>query len=113
MLSENRILKFLSTEFCHSMLSRHLASDVHTPAVQGLVFSIHRYICQPLYFFRVKGKKDLYDVLGCSKTASDNDLKKAYKKLALALHPDKNCAPGAQEAFKGVPFKLTFYNLNN
>ena len=64
-------------------------------------------------FFRVKGKKDLYDVLGCSKTASDNDLKKAYKKLALALHPDKNCAPGAQEAFKGVPFKLTFYNLNN
>ena len=52
-------------------------------------------------FCRVKGKKDYYEILGSTKTATDSELKKAYRKLALALHPDKNCAPGANEAFKG------------
>lgn len=51
---------------------------------------------------KVKGKKDYYTILGCEKTATEPELKKAYRKLALALHPDKNCAPGANEAFKSV-----------
>ncbi|KAL7421445.1 Chaperone protein dnaJ [Cryptotrichosporon argae] len=43
-----------------------------------------------------------YEILSLERTCSENDVKKAYKKLALALHPDKNGAPGADEAFKMV-----------
>lgn len=48
----------------------------------------------------VKNAKSLYDVLGVAKTASDDQLRKAYMKLSRKVHPDKNSAPSAQDAFK-------------
>lgn len=51
---------------------------------------------------RIKRCKDYYEILGVTKEASEEDLKKAYRKLALKFHPDKNHAPGATEAFKGI-----------
>jgi preprotein translocase subunit Sec63 len=54
------------------------------------------------FFIRIKIAKDYYEILAVSKEATDTDLKKAYRKLALQFHPDKNKAPGATEAFKGT-----------
>ncbi|XP_017320431.1 dnaJ homolog subfamily B member 14 [Ictalurus punctatus] len=51
---------------------------------------------------RIKRCKDYYEVLGVSKDANEEELKKAYRKLALKFHPDKNHAPGATEAFKKI-----------
>lgn len=48
------------------------------------------------------GRGAHYRVLGVPTSATENDLKKAYRKRALKLHPDKNSAPHADEAFKAV-----------
>jgi molecular chaperone DnaJ len=45
-------------------------------------------------------KMDYYEVLGVSRDCSDQELKAAYRKLAMEFHPDRNSDPGAEDKFK-------------
>lgn len=48
------------------------------------------------------------DVLGVSPTATNSELKKAYRKLALRFHPDKNPGPEAEEKVIQVADQFSF-----
>lgn len=50
----------------------------------------------------LSSKADYYRILSVEKTSLETDIKKAYRKLALKIHPDKNSHPNAPEAFKAA-----------
>jgi molecular chaperone DnaJ len=47
-------------------------------------------------------KRDYYEVLGLPRNASDEEIKRAFRKLAFQYHPDHNKNPGAEDRFKEV-----------
>lgn len=49
-----------------------------------------------------ENKRDYYEVLGLKKGASDDEIKRAYRKLAAKYHPDVNHDPGAEATFKEI-----------
>jgi len=51
---------------------------------------------------RVRACKDSHDILGVSRGSGRDEINRAYKHLAVLLHPDKNLAPGSEEAFKAI-----------
>ena len=50
----------------------------------------------------MSAKRDYYEILGVDKKASIDDIKSAYRKLAMQYHPDKNKSPDAEEKFKDM-----------
>lgn len=47
-------------------------------------------------------KRDYYEVMGLDRNASEDDIKKAFRKLAFQYHPDRNKESGAEEKFKEI-----------
>ena len=47
-------------------------------------------------------KRDYYEVLGVPRTATDEEIKRAFRKLAFKYHPDRNSDDGAEARFKEI-----------
>ena len=54
-------------------------------------------------------KRDYYEVLGVSKTATEDEIKKAYRQIAIKYHPDRN--PGDKEAEEKFKEAAEAYNV--
>ena len=50
----------------------------------------------------MSSKRDYYEILGVGKNATDEEIKKAFRKLALEFHPDRNKSKGAEDKFKEI-----------
>ncbi|XP_051127882.1 chaperone protein dnaJ 49 [Andrographis paniculata] len=69
----------------------------------GLPNGERNYTDEHVHLVRqIRMKKDYYSILGLEKNCSVEEIRKAYRKLSLKVHPDKNKAPGSEEAFKKV-----------
>lgn len=59
-------------------------------------------VCVLMITELILAKKDYYDILGVPKDATERQIKKAFHKLAMKYHPDKNKSPDAEVRFREI-----------
>lgn len=59
-------------------------------------------VCVLMITELILAKKDYYDILGVPKDATERQIKKAFHKLAMKYHPDKNKNPDAEVRFREI-----------
>lgn len=59
-------------------------------------------VCVLMISEMILAQKDYYEILGVPKDASERQIKKAFHKLAMKYHPDKNKSPDAESKFREI-----------
>mgnify|MGYP003337613264 CR=1 FL=1 len=57
-------------------------------------------------------KRDYYEILGVSKSSTQEEIKKAYRQVAMKFHPDKNKDPDAREKFEQIQSAYEYLDKN-
>ncbi|KAJ9537061.1 hypothetical protein OSB04_029794 [Centaurea solstitialis] len=94
--NKQRALKFIGIA---QRLNRHLSVDDLLAACENLESANPG---SSNHAAAIRRNTDYYEILGVEKSCSVEEIRKAYRKLSLKVHPDKNKAPGSEEAFKKV-----------
>lgn len=87
------------------------AHHTHHDGSSGRAFTVEQK--EAVVRIRKCSPTAFYDILGLElekKTVTDAGIKKAYRKLSLLTHPDKNGYTGADEAFKSMQIPYRFSN---
>ncbi len=96
----------------HSKLATRMeSSKKFSRSIHNILSCLSLVLCLLLLTCpsRIAAKEtDYYKLLGISRDASNKEVKKAFRKLAIKYHPDKNPAPSAREEFEKIANGETF-----
>ena len=93
-------ISWTTCHFCDLLVFLNFIGETDTMATaqSTVMFAV----CILMITELILARKDYYDILGVSKDATERQIKKAFHKLAMKLHPDKNKSPDAEAKFREI-----------